>query len=188
MFYFRFVCPKTSTANMSDCSELTLNVLLMRRCRNGTRLFIRAPPTNVGEALLFSACPSIRPSVCLSLRCCGHSNFVIFNQISFKFHTYIASIKLCSSSNMGFGRRMITKMADKMAATYQFCCCGRSNLVIFNQISFKLYILCTISLAIYYVSHLFVRIFVQCQSISIAMKITGSKSNETTEFQTPSFK
>ena len=51
-----------------------------------------------------------------------------------------------------------------------------------------LHILCTISLAISYVSHLFVRIFVQCQSISIAMKITGSKSNETTEFQTPSFK
>ena len=37
-----------------------------------------------------------------------------------------------------------------------------------------LHILCTISLLISYGSHLFVRIFVQCQSISIAMKRTGS--------------
>ena len=34
-------------------------------------------------------------------------------------------------------------------------------------------ILCTISLAISYVSHLFVLIFVQCRSISIAMMRTG---------------
>ena len=47
---------------------------------------IRAPPTNVGGALLFSACQS----VCLSVR--GHSNSVIFNQISSKFHKWIASI------------------------------------------------------------------------------------------------
>ena len=35
-------------------------------------------------------------------------------------------------------------------------------------------ILCTISLAISYVSHLFELIFVQCRSISIAMTRTGS--------------
>ena len=35
-----------------------------------------------------------------------------------------------SSLNMGFVLRTITKMADKMAATYQFCCCGRSKIVI----------------------------------------------------------
>ena len=28
-------------------------------------------------------------------------------------------------------------MANKMAPTYQFACCGHSNLVIFNQISSK---------------------------------------------------
>ena len=39
-----------------------------------------------------------------------------------------------SSLNMSFVRQTITKMADKMAATYQFAslrCCGYSNLVIF---------------------------------------------------------
>ena len=49
-------------------------------------------------------------------------------------------------------------------------------------------ILCTISLAISYVGHIFVLIFVQCGSISIAMTRTGSKANETTKFQAPFFK
>ena len=35
---------------------------------------------------------------------------------------------------MGFVKRKIIKISDKMAAAYQFCCC----VVIFNQISFKL--------------------------------------------------
>ena len=39
---------------------------------------------------------------------------------------------------MGFVLRPITKMTDKMAAAYQFACCGHSNLVIFNLISSKL--------------------------------------------------
>ena len=43
----------------------------------------------------------------------------------------------CSSLNIGFVQRTITKMADKMVATYQFAL-GHSNSVIFNQISFKL--------------------------------------------------
>ena len=33
----------------------------------------------------------------------------------------------------GFVRRTKTKMNDKMAAAYQFRCCGRSNLVIFIE-------------------------------------------------------
>ena len=122
---------------------------------------IRALPTNVGGALLIR----------LSVR--GHSNSVIFNRISSKFHIYIASINLSfkfkygfcptsdnqdgrqsgchfsksavvvtltqsfligflpnfiyellpstsrSSSNTGFVRHPITKMADKVAATFQ---------------------------------------------------------------------
>ena len=43
---------------------------------------------------------------------------------------------------MGFFLTMI-KMADKMATAYQFAsirCCGHSNLVIFNWISFKFHI------------------------------------------------
>ena len=50
--------------------------------------FIRAPPTNVqtnvGGALLFLACPSVR----------GCSNLVIFKGISSKFQIWMAVIKL----------------------------------------------------------------------------------------------
>ena len=49
-------------------------------------------------------------------------------------------------------------------------------------------ILYTISLAISYVLHLYVLIFVQYRTISIAMTRTGSYANETTNLQTPSFK
>ena len=49
-----------------DCSVPTLSLCMSRIG------VIRAPPTFVGGALLFSACPS----VCLSFR--GHSNSVIF--------------------------------------------------------------------------------------------------------------
>ena len=71
------------------------------------KIFIRAPPTNVCEALLFSACPSI----CLSVR--GHSNLVVFNRISSKFHIWIASTNLsfkfeyrfCPTSDSQDGRQ-----------------------------------------------------------------------------------
>ena len=53
---------------------------------------IRAQPTNVGLALLFSACPSVQ----------GHSNSVSFNQISYKFHISIASINLWFKFEYGF--------------------------------------------------------------------------------------
>ena len=48
-----------------------------------------------------------------------------------------------SSLNMSFVQQMISKMADKMAATYQFASirsCGHSNLVIFNQIFLEFHI------------------------------------------------
>ena len=48
-----------------------------------------------------------------------------------------------SSSNMSFVGQTITEMADKMAAAYQFasvCCCGHSNLAIFNRISSKFHV------------------------------------------------
>ena len=52
----------------------------------------------------------------------------------------------------------------------------RSQPIIVKDCIFKIrtYILCTISLAISYVSHLFMLIFVQCRSISITMMRTGS--------------
>ena len=86
--------------------------------------------------------------VCLSVHRSGHSNLVIFNQISSKFHIWIASIKLsfkfeygfCPTNNNQDGRQNgprlsvlvklspkleydglcpITKMAANMAATCQ---------------------------------------------------------------------
>ena len=57
---------------------------------------IRAPPTNVDGALLFSACPCVCPSVR------GHSNSVIFNRISSKFHIWIASTNLLFKFEYGF--------------------------------------------------------------------------------------
>ena len=45
-----------------------------------------------------------------------------------------------SSSNMGFVRHPITKMADKMAATYQYPLSSHCNPVFFNRISFKFHI------------------------------------------------
>ena len=147
----------------------------LNRFKPSSKIF-RAPPTNIGGTLLFSASPSVRLSVRLSIRPSvrGHSNSVIFNLISSKFHIWIASINLsfkieygfcptsdnrdgrqngrhlsissvvvtltqsfligflpnfiygllpstsCSRSNMGFIQHPINKMADKMAATYQY--------------------------------------------------------------------
>ena len=58
-------------------------------------VLIRAP-TNVGGSLLFLACLS----VCLSVR--SHSNSVIFNWISSKFHILIAFINLSFKFEYGF--------------------------------------------------------------------------------------
>ena len=52
----------------------------------------------------------------------------------------------------------------------------------------KATILCTISLAISYVSHLFALIFVQYRTISTAMTRTGCQANESTILQSLSFK
>ena len=79
-----------------------------------TKNIFRAPPTNVGGALLFSACPSVCPSVR------GLSNSVIFNLISSKFHIWIASINLSFKFEYEFVQHSITKMADNMATTYQY--------------------------------------------------------------------
>ena len=70
--------------------------------------------TNAGRALLFSACPS----VCLSA--VSVTLTLIFNRISFKFHIWVAPSNSDSSSNMGFVRQTISKMADKMAAPISY--------------------------------------------------------------------
>ena len=72
----------------------------------GSRFLVRAPLTNMGGALSFLACLSVRlcvrPSVSLSVRCRGYSNVVIFYPISSKFHIWIASIKLSFKFEYGF--------------------------------------------------------------------------------------
>ena len=53
-----------------------------------------------------------------SVRCCGHSNLVIFIEF---LPTFIYGLLLSNPSlslNMGFVRQTITKMADKMATAY----------------------------------------------------------------------
>ena len=62
-------------------------------------------------SLLFWACLSI----CLSVRCRGHSNLVIFNQIFFP--NFISSSSSRSSLNTVFFCQTISKKAVKMAAT-----------------------------------------------------------------------
>ena len=84
-----------------------------------------------------------RLSVCIHPHCCGHSNLVIFNQISSKFHIWFASIKPWFKFEYEFCPTNDNKMADKMATVYQFAsirCCCHSNFVIFNQISSKFHI------------------------------------------------
>ena len=57
----------------------------------------------------------IRLSVCLSIRCCGHSNLVIL--IGFLPNFIYGLLPSNSHSlNMGFVQQMIYKMVDKMAA------------------------------------------------------------------------
>ena len=79
-----------------------------------------------------------------SIRCCGHSNLVIFNRIPPKFHIWFASINPCFKFEYAeYVQQTITKMADKMASPISLHpsrCCGHPNLVIFNRISSKFHI------------------------------------------------
>ena len=85
---------------------------------------------NVGGALLFSTCPSVH--------CCGHSNLVIFNRTSFKFHMWMASIKLWFRLEYEFCPTNSNKdFRENGHPPIRVLCLGHSNLVIFNQISSK---------------------------------------------------
>ena len=90
-----------------------------------TKYIFRSTPTSWRSSIVFglsihlSVHLSVRPSVRL-LRWCGHSNLVIFNQISSKHHIWIASMNSDSNSNIDFFRQMIIKMVGKMAAVFQF--------------------------------------------------------------------
>ena len=69
------------------------------------------------------------------LACCSHSNLVI--SIGFLLNNIYRLLRSNSRSslNMGFARRKITKMTEKMAVAYLFASCGLSNFVIYNRIS-----------------------------------------------------
>ena len=78
-----------------------------------------------------------------SIDCCGLSNLVIFNLISSKFHIWFASIKpwfkfeyeFCLTNDNQDGRQNSCRLS-----VWIVCCCGHSNLVIFNRISSKFHI------------------------------------------------
>ena len=104
-FAQRATCIKSLICSTSEAqSEICFSVdhlcylclvfFMFRVCSLG------APPTNVGGALLFLACPSVCLSVRPSVRC--HSNSVTFNRISSKFHIWIASINLSFKFEYGF--------------------------------------------------------------------------------------
>ena len=61
-----------------------------------------------------------RLSVCTCVRCRSHSNLVILIGFLPNFIYGLLPSDFRSSPNMGFVRRTITKMANKMAAAYQF--------------------------------------------------------------------
>ena len=84
-----------------------------------TKYLVKA---DVGGALLFSACPSVclsvHPSVCPSVRLSVVTltqSFLIGFLPNFIYGLLLSTSR--SSSNTGFVRHTITKMADKIAAT-----------------------------------------------------------------------
>ena len=93
-------------------------------------------------------------------------------------------------ASTGITDDLVTNLLFMYDDLYNFCysqCCQISPYKILF-LGKQENILCTISLAISNVSHLFVPIFVQYRTILIAMARTGAKANKTTNLQTPSFK
>ena len=133
-------CPGKSVVRWTDCPDMTIAVDWGRKATKQTNLnpchteyfyvlhssptFILLtcsitvhvkPPTNVGGALLFSA----RPSICLPVRLSVVTltkSFLIGSLPNF-IYGLLPSTSL-SSSNAGFVRHLITKMTNKVAATY----------------------------------------------------------------------
>ena len=96
-----------------------------------------APPTNVGGALLFSACPSVCPSIRLSMVTLTQSTLIRFLP---NFIYGLLQSTSRSRSNRGFVRHPITRWLTKWQPPISIRFCGHSSSVIFNQISSKFYI------------------------------------------------
>ena len=90
----------------NDKSQSNLRLLHFVYCssklvrRRWRKTNLRALPTSWWSSIVFGL--SLCPSVCLSVCYCGHSNLVILNRISSKFHIFIASIKLWFKFRYGF--------------------------------------------------------------------------------------
>ena len=80
---------------------------------------------------------SIRLSVCLSVCCCGHSNLLVFNLISSKFHIWIASIKPSFRFEYGFCLTNDKQDGRQNDRHLSVCTCGHSTLVIYYPIASK---------------------------------------------------
>ena len=108
--------------------------LSVRLRSNLTYSLIRAPPTNVGRALLFLACPSVCPSVS------GHPNSLIFNKISSEFHIWIASINLSFKFEYEFCPTSVNQDGQQNGHHISISAVVVTLTVIFNQISSKFHI------------------------------------------------
>ena len=109
---------RTHTLTHAHTRSHTTCTCTCHHCKKSTDKHINKL-ANKTLSLLFWACPSIR----LSVRCRGHSNLVIFNQIFSKFHIIIKLLFKFEYSF--FFCQTINKKAVKKAATT-----GLSNLVI----------------------------------------------------------
>ena len=78
---------------------------------------------------------------CCCVYCCGHSNSVIFNQISSKFHIWVPSIKLSFKFKYGFCLISDNQDDRQNGCHLSVCtcvhCCGHSEsfLIVFLSIS-----------------------------------------------------
>ena len=81
-----------------------------------------------------------------SIRCSGHSNLVIFNQFSSKFHIWFVSIKLCFKFQYGFcltNDNQDGRQNGRRLSVSSICCCGHTKLVIFCLDFFQIsYMVC----------------------------------------------
>ena len=74
----------------------------------------------------------------------GHSNLVIFNQISSKFHIWVASIKLSFKFKYGFCPMNNNQDGLQNGCRLSVCSCGHSTLVIYYPIASKFHIWITL--------------------------------------------
>ena len=73
----------------------------------------------------------------LSIFFCGHSNLVIYNQVSSKLHIWITFIKLSPKFEYGFCPVKDNQDGSQNGCLLSICICGHTNFVIYHPISSK---------------------------------------------------